>query len=88
MLPPIQPLAAGRAQPGAVGSAQREERLGERQLVVEDGVQLDLMVLIDPRDIGVLRLGLDRRAGDRVDARQELFVDRDPNVLDERIGAA
>ena len=45
----VEPFAAGRAEPGAVGTAEGEERLGQRELVVEDRVELDLVVLVDMR---------------------------------------
>ena len=50
----VEPFATGRAEPGTVGTAEGEERLGQRELVVEDRIELDLVMLVDVRDIGVL----------------------------------
>src|SRR5918992_894382 len=84
----LEPLSAYRAQPGAVRATQGEQRLRQPELVVEDRVELDLVVVVDPRDLGVLGLGLHGSAAHRIDGRQELLADRDAHLLHERIGAA
>src|SRR6188472_1928455 len=89
MITLVELQAARRAQPWAIGTAERVHRLGECELVMEGGRQLDVMVLVDPLD-GVLlgRRDGDRRSAQRVDRRNELLGDWDRDLLDEGVGAA
>jgi hypothetical protein len=67
---PVELLTALRAEPGTVGPAERMHRLGQKELVVKDAVELELVVVIDPRRR--VRLPFrdnDWSAGDRIKAR-------------------
>ena len=77
MVAAVEPRAAFGAQAGAIGTAERVHRLGQRELVVEDAVEVDLVVLVDAQRLRTIPR-LPRRPARRCRGStlgQELLVD-------------
>src|SRR4051812_5414914 len=70
------PLAADRTETGAVGLAERRDRLRQLDRLAHGGLEVELVVAGQAEDVGV-GPGVDRLPGDDVDRGKCLFVDAD-----------
>ena len=76
VVPSSSGIAADDAQAGAVGAAERRDRLGELDRLADRRLEVELVVIGQAERLGLLARAGDRRAGVDVDRRQGLFLDR------------
>ena len=72
----VEPAPADDAQPGAVGPAERRDRLGEQDRLADRRLELELVMVGQARDVRFV-VGRQRPSADEIERRQVFLLEPD-----------